>query len=273
MSRISRRGTILSYRSARTSRSATVFLILPGLVDCEIFFSSVRRYRLSPLPLQEQAVQHRPQFRRQVRVDHACELSPSLVQPNPDQVGQPSRAGKLYPFLDQEVGAAPEDEPWLEVDTSHLPDLRDQPAFSLLVERPEALQVENAALMVKAGPLPVALGGKRVGSVPGHPGDEGDVAFMISFCGEEAPRRPEIAVCQQEPDPARRAAQAMRRIQDGSREVEEPLAFDAAEDRRAVALGLFGRIQDAHSGHEGIRCRELRRKRSFSQCVPYNECR
>ena len=38
-------------------------------------------------------------------------------------------------------------------------------------------------------------------------------------------------------------------------------------------MGLFGRIQDAHSGHEGIRCREMRRTRSFSPRVSYNECR
>jgi hypothetical protein len=35
--------------------------------------------------------------------------------------------------------------------------------------------------------------------------------------------------------------------------------------------GLFIRIQNAHSGHEGIRCWELREKRTFPLCVPYDE--
>ena len=88
-----------------------------------------------------------------------------------------------------------------------------------------------------------------------------------------APHRPEMAVCQQEPGSARGAAHAMRCIHDGPGEVEGPLAFGAAEERRAAVMGLFGRIQDAHSGHEGIRCWELQGNRSFSLRVKYDDCR
>ena len=72
---------------------------------------------------------------------------------------------------------------------------------------------------------------------------------MIGFGSKEPSRRPEIAVAQKEPNPVRRAAQVMRRFHDGPGEVEESLAFDTAEDRRAAVMGLLGRIQDAHSGH------------------------
>ena len=93
---------------------------------------------------------------------------------------------------------------------------------------------------------------------------------MVPFRGEEAPRRPEIAVGQKEPDPVRCAAQFMRRIHDGLGEVEEPLALGAVEDRGMFKVRLFGRIQDAHSGHEGIHSKKLQGKRTFPLRVKHD---
>ena len=95
---------------------------------------------------------------------------------------------------------------------------------------------------------------------------------MIALRREEPSRRPKITVSQQEPDPVRRAAQVMRRIHDGFGKVEESLAFSTVEDRGVFQAGLFIRIQNAHSGHEGIRYLELQGKRSFSLRVKYDEC-
>jgi len=71
------------------------------------------------------------------------------------------------------------------MDSCHLPDLCDQRAFDPVVERQKALRVENAALVVQTGPLPVVLAGKGVGTGSAHPGDEGDIAFIISLRGDE----------------------------------------------------------------------------------------
>ena len=139
--------------------------------------------------------------------------------------------------------------------------------------KPEALQIENAAMMVQTGSCLVGLPGKLIGRSSNDPGNKCNVPLMIALWREETPCRPEIAESQQEPDPVCCAAQFMRRIHDGLGEVEESLALGIVEDRGMFKARLFGRVQDAHSGHERNRSGKLQGKRSFSLRVKYDEYR
>ena len=96
---------------------------------------------------------------------------------------------------------------------------------------------------------------------------------MIALRREETSRRQEKTLSQQKPNPVRRSTQVMRRIHDGFGKVEKSLAFSTVEDRGMFEAGLFIRIQNAHSGHEGIRSGKLQGKRSFSLRVKNDEYR
>ena len=63
--------------------------------------------------LLKQTVQTSPQIRRQVHVCKAYEVVLANVQLRPDQIGQATFAGDLYPLLCQKVGAAQEYHPGL----------------------------------------------------------------------------------------------------------------------------------------------------------------
>ena len=73
----------------------------------------------APVLLHEEAVEHRSQVRRQVRVGQAHEILLSLAQPGPDQVGQPPCTWKLNPACDQKVDAVSKNEPGLEMDARY----------------------------------------------------------------------------------------------------------------------------------------------------------
>ena len=110
-----------------------------------------------PILLHEQAVEHHPQLRRQVLAGQAYEIFLSFAQPCTDQIGQPPCTGKLNPVCDQKVDAVPENDPGFEMAARHLRDFRDQPAIGLIVERPEALQVQYACLTAKPAHLGIAV--------------------------------------------------------------------------------------------------------------------
>ena len=202
-----------------------------------------------PVLLHEQTIEHRSQDRRQARFDQAYEIFLLPARPGTNQIGQPPCAGKLNPVCNQNVDAVSENEPGLEMRARHLRDLCDQQVFAPNVKRLEALQLQYAYLAAKPARLGITVRRECIERQIKCPGNIGDVACMIGFGSKEPSRRPEIAVSQKEPDPVHRSAQAFGRINDEAGEIEVFLALRAVESRRMIKARLFGRTQNARTGH------------------------
>ena len=129
----------------------------------------------------------------------------------------------------------------------------DQLVFCLSFERLETLQVQYARLVAKPTHLGITVRCECIERKTKCPGDIRNVATRIGIGGKEPSRRPEITVGQKEPDPVHRTAQALCHINDEPGKIEVSLAFRAVENRRMIKARLFGRTQNAHSGHVASR--------------------
>jgi hypothetical protein len=142
-----------------------------------------------------------------------------------------------------------EDELGLQLRTDHALDLPLEEASGFGPEWPESVGNEDPPLVPEYG-LPVIVPRPDIAGFKAEvAADVFDVTRPEGPRRVEPPGRPEVAAGQEEADAVGRRAELVRPTEDGEREGEVDLSFDAGELRRGIEGLPLRRGEDVHSGH------------------------